>query len=411
MGNDGCVSDYDFRVLEPSDYRAAYDVFLAALHHAPITDERWELVAPTYEPGRTLAAFQGDTIVGGSTTFASRLAIPGGAVLPMAMVTRVGVRADHTRRGVLTGLMRAMLGGLSEPFATLRASEGPIYRRFGYGIATRGRGITVDRARAITHADAPNSGRIRLIDLDEAEQVLPAIYRRIGPNRPGWISRDGYWWGTLRSHATGSRLPLIFAVHTGPDGDDGAACYYVNRDDRDGPTRRSVLKVEDLTAGSSQTWAGLWRYLLTVDLVQDIKADLRPLDEPLEQLFVDNRAVKTTTIDDETWLRIVDIPAALAARKFGTATGETGSIVIEVRDPLLPANSGRYRVGEGPAHQVSEPAELIMDAAALSTIYLGDTAPSALAATGRLIATKDDAVGVADRLFAVTTTPWCGTYF
>ena len=401
----GSVTDYEFRVVEPDDYRAVFDVFLGALHHAPIKDEHWELARSSFEPGRTLAAWDGDTVVGGASTFASRLAVPGGAVLPMSMVSRVGVRIDHTRKGVLTGLMRTQLTGLTEPFATLRASEGAIYRRFGYGVATRGRAITISRARSATHLDAPIAGRIRLVSLDDALELMPEIYRRIGPNRPGWLSRDGHWWGSIRGQVTLQKQPVRFAIHSGQDGDDGFAVYVVNRE-HGSPT---VLEVDDLIAGTPQAWAGLWRFLCSVDLVQDIKAHLRPLDEPLEELFTDRRAVNTTGIDDETWLRIVDVPQALAARSFGY--GQTDPIVIEVRDSLLPNNSGRYRIGDGPARPVDEQAELVLDVAALATIYLGDVPPSALAATGRLTAVKDDAVGVADRLFAVPTSPWCGSYF
>jgi predicted acetyltransferase len=402
------VTEYDFRVLEPDEYRTANNVFLGSIHIAPAKDEHWQRTVKSYEPGRSLGAFAGDVLVGCATTFASGLSIPGGAVLPMAMVSRVGVRADHTRRGVLTGLMRAQLTGLAEPIATLRASEAVIYRRFGYGVATRGRTVTVDRAKARTHPDAPTGGRVRLIGLDEAEQLLPEIYRRIGATQPGWVIRDGFWWGALRSHGAPDNVwgqpPLQFAVHSGPDGDDGFACYRVVRG---GSSHGSALEVEDVMAGSTPAWAGLWRFLLSVDLVHEVRAPLRPLDEPLELLLVDNRAVTTTSIDDETWLRIVDVPAALAARSFGGA----GSVVIEVRDPLLPANSGRYRIGDGPAHPVGEPAELVMDVSALATVYLGDLPPSALAATGRLHAIKDDAVAVADRLFAVPKSPWCGSYF
>ncbi|HYS41286.1 MAG TPA: sterol carrier protein domain-containing protein, partial [Pseudonocardiaceae bacterium] len=154
-----------------------------------------------------------------------------------------------------------------------------------------------------------------------------------------------------------------------------------------------------------------WRFLLTVDLVHDVQAHLRPLDEPLEQLFTDHRAVHTTNVEDETWLRIVNVPVALAARSFGELSGNAGSTVIEVHDPLLPANSARYRLGDGPARPVSEPAELAMDVATLSTLFLGDIAPSALAMTGRLTTIKTDALAVADRLFAVPASPWCGTYF
>ncbi|HEY0806522.1 MAG TPA: GNAT family N-acetyltransferase [Pseudonocardiaceae bacterium] len=402
------MGDYDFRVLESHEYRNAGDVFLGALHIAPATDEHWSRVQQSYETGRTLGAFAGDVLVGVATTFPSGLAVPGGAVLPMAMVTWVGVRADHTRRGVLTGLMRAQLSGLAEPFASLRASEGVIYGRFGYGVATRGRTVRVTRASAISQPDAPTGGHVRLIDLDQAERLLPEIYRRIGPARPGWADRDGYWWGSLRSFVEREQRPVVFAVHSGPDGDDGFVIYQVSREPGRPP---AVLEVDDLMAGSVQAWAGLWRFLLDVDLVHEVEANLRPLDEPLELLFTDRRAVASTSIADETWLRIADVPVALAARSFGETAGNAGPVVIEVRDPLLPANSGRYRIGDGPARPVGEPAELVMDVGALGTIYLGDVAPSALAAAGRLQPVKDDAVAVADRLFAVITSPWCGSYF
>jgi predicted acetyltransferase len=399
------VSDYDIRVLEPDEYRTAHDVFLGTMHIGPVKDEHWRFAVDSFEPGRTLAAFQDGQIVGGTQSYSSKLALPGGAVLPMAMVSGVGVRADHTRRGVLTSLKRAQLAGLAEPFATLRASEGLIYGRFGYGVATRGRTVVVDRARAVRHPAAPTNGRVRVVPSDEP---LPAIYDRIGAGRPGWLTRPGPWWTAQRMFATG-KMPVAQAVHRSPDGDDGFAVYAVDR--VHGHGKRTVLHLHDLWAATPAAWADLWGFLLTVDLVHDVQAHLRPLDEPLEQLFADRRAVHTTTIEDETWLRIVDVPVALAARSFGELATNPGSIVIEVRDPLLPANSGCYRIGDGPARPVSEPAELALDAAALSTLFLGDIAPSALAMAGRLTVHKSDALTVADRLFAVAESPWCGTYF
>ena len=397
------MSDYDIRVLEPDEYRTSGDVFQGTMHMGPAKDEHWSALVDSFEPGRNLGAFQDGQLVGCTQSYASSLALPGGAVLPMAMVSRVGVRADHTRRGVLTSLKRAQLAGLAEPFATLRASEGAIYRRFGYGIATRGRSVVVDRAKAVTHPTAPTDGRVRLVPTDEP---LPAIYDRIGAARPGWLARPGFWWTAQRIFVP-SRTPVVHAVHRGPDGDDGYATYTVARTSGHQPHHRTVLHLHDLQAATPGAWADLWRFLLTVDLVHDVQANLRPLDEPLEQLFTDHRTVLTTNVEDETWLRIVDVPVALAARAFGDAA----SIVIEIHDPLLPANSGRYRIGDGPARPVGDPAELAMDVAALSTLFLGDTSPTALATAGRLTTIKADALAVADRLFAVPAAPWCGTYF
>lgn len=399
-------TDLETRALRPDEFRAGSTLFLASLHHGPPSDEVWAAGGDAYEEGRVLGAFRGDSLVGTALSYGGRLAVPGGEVLPMAMVTAVGVRADQTRRGVLTALMRAQLAGLAEPVATLRASEAVIYGRFGYGVATRGRTVRIDRRKAVFRPGVPGGGSVRLLPLAEAFELLPALYDRVSRQRPGWAARPAAWWAAQRSWTADRKGALVLAaVHSGPDGDDGFAVYEVRRD-RD----RSRLEVEDMVAADERVWAALWRFLLGVDLIDEVQVSYRPLDEPVEELFVDRRAVQTTEVEDETWLRLADVPAALAARRFG-AFATAGPVVIEVRDALLPANSGRYVLGAGPARPVTEPAELTMDVDVLAQLYLGDLAPSASAAAGRIEVAKSDALAAADRLFAVGGSPWCGTFF
>src|ERR1044072_2720574 len=98
-----------------------------------------ERFAQWIEVERMHAAFDGDRIVGGAGAFSYRMSVPGGATVPTAGVTVVGVLPTHRRRGVLTSLMRAQLedsrarGDLA---AYLWASESTIYGRFGYGLAS-----------------------------------------------------------------------------------------------------------------------------------------------------------------------------------------------------------------------------------------------------------------------------------
>lgn len=414
MGDDALMTDefstIDVRSLRPDEYRAGNNLFRAAMHTGPVTDEGWALRGESFEDGRFLGAFADGTLVGSSWSYSGSLLVPGGTELPMAMVTGVGVRADRTRRGVVTALMRHQLTTITEPVASLRASEAPIYGRFGYGVATRGRTVKIDRRRARLRPEVPGtSGSVRLIPLSDAWDLLPALYASLRDRRPGWTIRPDSYWSAMRYWISDSKEPTQVAVHSGPDGDDGFAVY--NHKWGSGHGGRAALSVGDLFGDSPEVWAALWRFLLGVDLVDDIKADLRPLDEPLEELFTDRRVVETEQNEDETWLRLVDVPAALAARAFGELSPGAGSVVVEVRDAFLPANSGRYRLGDGPARRVEEPAELTMDQDVLAGLYLGDSAPSALAATGRIAVAKSDALAVADRLFAVLGSPWCGTYF
>jgi predicted acetyltransferase len=397
----------EIRLLRPDEFRAANTLFRACMHAMPATDEAWALRGVSYEEGRVYGAFRDEALVGTALSYPGQLCVPGGALLPMAMVTAVGVRADHTRRGVLTGVMRAQLTGISEPVATLRASESVIYGRFGYGVATRGRTVAVNRRRAGGfRPGVPEVGSVRLMPLADAADLLPALFDRISVQRPGWSSRPAAWWDASRTWSADSKTLTQAVIHSGPDGADGFAVYTVEY--KEG---QRFLEIQDLFFEGPEVWAALWRFLLTVDLVDLVRGDFRPLDEPVEELVVDRGQVRTTEVEDETWLRLADVPAALAARRFGELATGAGSVVVEVRDALLPANSGRYLLGAGPARPVTEPAALSMDVDVLAELYLGAVAPSVLAGAGRIGVAKADALPVADRLFAVSGSPWCGTFF
>jgi GNAT superfamily N-acetyltransferase len=137
------------RKLDSGELRGARDLFIGALLHPLLDDEGWARSASAYDPDRTWGVHAGDALVGTATSFPSRMAVPGGAVLDTAAVTQVGVRADHTRRGLLTALMRAQLDDVAargEALAALHATEARIYGRFGYGVATRRRPVRVRRS-------------------------------------------------------------------------------------------------------------------------------------------------------------------------------------------------------------------------------------------------------------------------
>ena len=99
-----------------------------------------ERFARWIEIERMHAAFAGDRIVGGAGAFSYEMSVPGGGSVPAAGVTVVGVLPTHRRRGVLTAMMRAQLEdsrARGDVAAYLWASEGTIYGRFGYGLASR----------------------------------------------------------------------------------------------------------------------------------------------------------------------------------------------------------------------------------------------------------------------------------
>jgi predicted acetyltransferase len=401
----GAARGHVVRALRDDEHRAAQALMAGAFHTTPASDEQWQRRAACYRSGRVFGAFDAE-LIGVARSTEAHLTVPGGGHLTAGVVVDVAVRADRTRRGVMTDLTRTQLIDMAErglTVAVLTASEAAIYRRFGYGISTRARTYTVNRRTVRLRDEVPRDGRIELLGFADAARAVPAIYAGAGRSRPGMITRTPYWWtmaATVAEDAPAAAGPIMTAVHRGPDGPDGYAVYAVHRT----PQVPTVLRVIDMHTSGPAAFGALWRYLLGVDLVDEIDAPARPVDEPAELLFTDPRACQTTSVSDEQWLRLIDVPFALAARTY-----LGGAVVIEVTDPLLDHNCGTYRVAAQGVRRTGETAQLRLGVAELADIYLGTWRPSALAQAGLIDARDPAALAAADRLFAAPAVPWCGT--
>jgi predicted N-acetyltransferase YhbS len=161
-----------------------------------VVPERMEDTKQIFEFDRTLAAFDGEEIVGTTAIFSFTTTTPGGA-LPTAGVTWVSVKPTHRRQGILTQVMRRQLSDVrerGEPIASLWASESLIYGRFGYGLAAEAVALEIEREHTRLGRGAEACGRCRLIDLEEALRSWPRVYDRVLPGQPGMYSRSETWW-------------------------------------------------------------------------------------------------------------------------------------------------------------------------------------------------------------------------
>jgi predicted acetyltransferase len=366
------------------------------------------------ELDRTLAAFEDGQICGTTAIFSYDVAVPGGA-LPMAGVTWVAVLPTHRRRGVLSAMMRKQLSDVrerGEPLAGLWASESIIYGRFGYGLAAFGAELSIEREHtAFARAPEP-CGRVRLIDREEALKSWPAVYEQAMATQPGFYSRNETWW-------TAHTLPPNedprggfsgrFYVQYEEEGRPLGYARYRIRGNSAGGVPDGLLGVQELMATTDDACAALWQYLFGVDLVGQIEARGRPLDEPLLWMLADPRRLTRRPLDT-LWLRIVDVPAALEGRRYAI----DGRLAFEVQDGFCGWTAGRYEleVSEGRAacrSTAAEP-ELTLDIADLGAIYLGGVRPTALARAGRVEGDRQ-ALECADRLFAWEPAPWCPEVF
>lgn len=401
------MTDRLLRPVTASELRAADALFRRSLHVRPPGDGDWSRVEAAYQPGRTWGAFEDEVLVGTARSVDAEFTVPGGARVPLAAVTGVGVRADRTRRGILRDLMRTQLREFAErgvPCAALHASEAAIYGRFGYGVGTVARTVRLDRARARLHPAAPSGGELELVDFADLPDRLPAVYPAFASGRPGMMTRPAPLWVPWEGHYRRSDGVAQAVLHHGPDGVDGYASYRVHGFSGDAP---AVLHVEDMATTTDTALAELLRFLLGVDLVGEVVLHSRPTDEPVELMLTDPRAASVSSSGDDLWVRLVDLPRALAARELPGAD----RVVLEVDDPVLPGNAGRWSVSRDGVIRTDEPTQVRAGVDAVAMMYLGTWRASALAAAGRLDVDDPAAVGALDRLFSARVQPWCGTFF
>jgi predicted acetyltransferase len=117
---------YPIRPVNPEEFDAFHTVDMHAFHGSPLSEEDRRLVVARLEFDRSLAAFDGATLVGTAAAYSFQLTVPGFQMLPAAGVTWVSVLPAYRRRGVLRRLMRRQLADVrarGEPLAVRWASE------------------------------------------------------------------------------------------------------------------------------------------------------------------------------------------------------------------------------------------------------------------------------------------------
>lgn len=358
---------------------------------------------------RVLAAFDDGRMVGVAAAWPFRITIPGGE-LPCPGVTWVGVLPSHRRRGVATALMRRQLDdvhGRGEPLAALWASDARIYGRFGYGQAAPVHMLDATTETFAFRDDPGPAGRIRLVPVAEARELLPPIYERVRPTRAGMLSRSADWWREERLSDRWDRPgagPRFHAVLELDGADEGYAIYKVEQKGERGIADGTVRVVE-VIAASTRAERELWRFLFSIDLTSAVDVRIADPAAPLFWSVADPRRLRVRYTDG-IWLRLVDVDAALRARSWAA----DDALLLEVRDGFCPWNAGRHRVGGDAGRADGEP-DLALDAADLASLYLGGVDPVLLHASGRVEERTPGAVERAAALFRTPLPPFCPEVF
>lgn len=400
----------EIRATKPDELRQASNAVSAALLFAPHDDESWERARPSWDESSSTSAWDGDLCVGHASQFWVDTTVPGGAHVPTGAVTRVGVLPTHRRRGIATSLLEALILEATQRGAvlmSLRASEAVIYSRYGFGMAGEYTEIEIDTVRARPVRGAASGGTFRLLTADEIENAVRPIYDAAAHRRPGIVTRPDSWWKGYLSGALKATKPSYVVVHHDRHGTPDGYAHYDVAWNEDGPMGGRG-DVHDIVGLDDAVELALWGFILDIDLIRTWRAEERPLDDTLRAAVADRRAYSTKSVDDEQWVRVVDVDAALSARTYNDANG---SFTITVSDQSVASNNGTWAVDGGGARRTDGDSDLAADIGVLSAAYLGGTAWHTLAAAGYVDVRNEKAIAIADNLFASRPLPFSGSFF
>jgi predicted acetyltransferase len=393
-------------------WRPLADAFAESL-----TKEEIEAERPLIDFERFIGAFDGDKQVGTAGAYTLRLTVPGGEV-GTAGITGVAVRPDYRRRGILRLMMDWMLEDArtrGEPVAVLTASEAAIYQRFGFGQASTTSSFTLDPALAEfgEPVDLGPGAQIRMVDTDEATELFAPIYDRVRPGLPGaldriepkwrlWLVADAEWM----RRGQGIKYMAVIEVDGEPR---GYAIYRIEHSwGATGPaSTMNVLEVTGLDPAAEQA---LWQWLLSMDLVRSIVGRRGPVPHPLQHWLLEPRRLAMTIVDG-LWLRILDLPEALSARRYVGS----GSLVLDVADDMFESNAGRWQLdiddGRAEVTRTNVAPDLELDIGTLAAAYLGGFRFVDLGVAGRVRECQPGVLQTADALFTPPRAPWNSTPF
>jgi predicted acetyltransferase len=388
----------EIRALRDSDLEQAWALDHDAFH-VPV--ERKAHFLRFADPARWMGAFDAGRLVAAAAVHGFGQFF-GGRSVPMGGLHSVSVvperRGEGLSREVMTPLLHAMRER-GEVISSLFPAVTSLYRGLGWelGGSYLWRGVA---PRSLQRLDRPANVRLRPGGAADLE-LLRRCYTRFAAPQNGQVDRPEAWW---RRQADLWSERSVF-VAEGPDGRVDGYVVYRQLDGEwsalGGPFRIAVYELAAVTRDAS---LALWRLLgsWASQVAQIVYRG--PAEDPLLLLLPEQ---ELSVLAEIRWLtRVVDARGAVAARGF--APGIDVEVPLELRDPLLEGNQGRFvltvRDGRGRLEPGGRggPALAI---GAFSSLYTGWASAEMLRRAGKLVGGSDAQLAQLDAAFAGPT-PW-----
>ena len=377
--------------------------------HTTLEDTKF-MRAHRVEMDRLLVCMDGKTMAGSGGADSFDMTLPGGAQVPVAGVAYITTAPTHRRRGIQRNIMKRIHDDARERgdvASILWASQSLLYGRYGYGNTIPVHNWHIDlRHTAFEHSPAWTGHYVKE-ERDEAIPLMTEAYERARSNRAGMITRTAKRW-LYEIHPVNTK-DEFFIMYMEGDVCLAYARYTIEQDPDD--EFKGTMHVIEAVAATNAAHAALWRFLLDQELVDEVKAHARPVDDPLVWMLAEPRRLRRH-LTDAIWMKFLDVPTMLEGRTYPVED----SLVIQVSD----AETGEIRTLQlecgpegGLCRDTGSSPDLVMNEAELAAIYMGAVECSMLANIGLVdvSAKSPDAALRADAIFRTSPAGWNPYHF
>jgi predicted acetyltransferase len=268
-----------------------------------------------------------------------------GERLGVTGIGSVAVSPEHRRRGVADALLRATLVEMRErgdAWSMLYPFRGEFYRRFGWGLVETPTLLSLPPSALPASDEARHVRRARATDRAHIQTLYDRVVQERGhftlARRPAWWERRlwGYEGEWLVYESTPGKVEGYLQLQV---------------DSGDGPWKL-VVTVNEFVAATAEAHRGLTGYLhaqrdQAVEVVLAAAADAAWATQLADaaNLRGEMKLGVLRTAGHAGYgamLRVLDVKAALEQLPVDPAAA--GDVLLEVRDAVLPANAGPWRL-------------------------------------------------------------------
>jgi len=314
--------------------------------------------------------------------------------VPMMGVAGVGIAPEHRGKGAAIALMQHAVRESYErgmAISTLYPAVQQLYAKAGYGQAgTYGKWSVATRDIEVKPR-VDSAGLLMMKPIAPDLDILNTIYQQAAPKNQGWGDRHSSIWQQKIHQDKDSPL---YAYRVGSEKDPQGYLLFVQYQEQG----RGILRVVDWAACSAEAGLTLWTFLQGHRSQIDQIRWRGGLLEPMVNLLPEQTATLT---DVERWMtRIVNVPLALESRGYPLAAA--ADLHLQVHDPLISENSGRFvltvKAGRGKATPGGS-GDVTLSISSLASLYTSFLTPQQLLWLGHIVG-SNEGLAIASQLFS-----------